>query len=133
MYLFSFLGVFLDFGIDYIILLSSFRSIDKSVIEAAMLDGASDERIFFSIELKMVKNIVLAIVFLALKDALLIVAPVTILTEGGPFRSTETIMFYYYIEAFKSNNVAIGNTITVILVLLSVAMMSIATSKRSER
>ncbi len=128
-----FLGVFLDFGIDYIILLSSFRSIDKSVIEAAMLDGASDERIFFSIELKMVKNIVLAIVFLALKDALLIVAPVTILTEGGPFRSTETIMFYYYIEAFKSNNVAIGNTITVILVLLSVAMMSIATSKRSER
>ena len=125
-----FLGIFLDFGIDYIILLSAFRSVDKSIIEAAKLDGATGSRLFFSIELPMAKNMVIVTIFLALKDALLIVAPVTILTEGGPFRSTETVMFYYYIEAFKSGNMAIGNTITVITVGISILIMALAMKKR---
>lgn len=128
-----FLGVFLDFGIDYIILLSAFRSVDKSVIEASRLDGATGSRLFFEIELPMANNMVIATIFLAIKDALLIVAPITILTEGGPFRSTETVMFYYYIEAFKSGNYGVGNTITVIAVAISVALMSIAFKLRSNR
>lgn len=125
------LGIFLDFGIDYIILLAAFKGEDKSVIEAARLDGATGSRLFFSIELPMAFDMVAVTVFLALKDALLIVAPITILTEGGPFRSTETVMFYYYIEAFKSANA--GNTIAVISVLLSILIMTIGMRIRSKR
>lgn len=124
------LGVFLDFGIDYIILLATFKGEDKSVLEAARLDGATGSRLFFSIELPMAMDMVAVTVFLALKDALLIVAPITILTEGGPFRSTETVMFFYYIEAFKSANANVGNAIAVISVLLSIVIMSIAMAIR---
>ena len=115
------LGIFLDFGLDYILLMSAFRSIDRNVLEAARMDGAGGWRLFFHIELPMIRGTFLVTVFLSLKDALLISAPVLILTEGGPFRSTETVMFYYYIEAFKSGNRAVHNALSA-LVLSSAAV-----------
>lgn len=119
------LGIFLDFGLDYILLLCSFRSIDKSIIEAARMDGAGGERLFFMIELPQVKHTVLVTVFLAIKDAVLISAPVIILTEGGPYRSTETLMFYYYTEAFRSGNRAVQNTLSSLVLYAVVIFMVI--------
>ncbi len=127
-----FLGVALDFGLDYILLLCSFRSIDKSIIEAARMDGAGGERLFFSIELPQVKHTVLVTIFLAVKDALLISAPVIILTEGGPYRSTETVMFYYYTEAFRSGNRAVQNTLSS-LILYAVIIFMVFYSRRLRR
>ncbi len=127
-----FLGVALDFGLDYILLLCSFRSIDKSIIEAARMDGAGGERLFFSIELPQVKHTVLVTIFLAVKDALLISAPVIILTEGGPYRSTETVMFYYYTEAFRSGNRAVQNTLSS-LILYAVIIFMVFYSRRLKR
>lgn len=124
------LGVFLDFGLDYILLLSAFRSNDRSVVEAAMLDGAGSMRILFEIEIPMIKKMLIATVFLAAKDALLIVAPIMIVTEGGPFRATETLMYYYYLEAFKSGNRGIQNTLSVILVSCAAAFMALSGKRR---
>lgn len=128
-----FLGVFLDFGVDYILLLTSFRSIDRSIIEAAEIDGASKATLYFKIELPLVSNMFLMTIFLALKDALLIVAPVMILTEGGPFRSTETLLYYYYLEAFKSGNRAVQNTLSTIMVLSSAILMILFSLFRERR
>lgn len=124
------LGVFLDFGLDYLLLLSAFRNTDKNIIDAAKIDGAGDWRIYFSIELPMIMKMLTATIFLALKDALMISSPVIILTEGGPFRSTETIMFYYYIEAFKSGNRAVQNTLSVLMTLVFILLMAIFAKKR---
>ena len=119
------LGVFLDFGLDYILLMCAFRSVDRNVIEAARMDGAGGWRLFFQVELPMIRETVLVTVFLALKDALLICAPIIILTEGGPFRSTETVMFYYYIEAFKSSNRAVQNALSSLVLSLAAASMAV--------
>ena len=125
------LGIFLDFGIDYILLMCAFRSLDRNVIEAARMDGAGGWRLLFNVELPMIAKTVMVTVFLALKDALLICAPVIILTEGGPFRSTETIMFYYYTEAFRSGNRAVQNALSSLV--LTVAAVAMAVYGRSRR
>jgi len=128
------LGVFLDFGIDYILLMCAFRSLDKDVLDAARVDGAGGRRLFFDIELPMVRETVLVTVFLALKDALLISAPIIILTEGGPFRSTETIMFYYYVEAFRSGNRAVQNALSsLVLTIAATAMTVFHLSRRRKK
>ncbi len=128
------LGIFLDFGIDYIILMCAFRSIDRNVIEAARMDGAGGWRLFFQIELPLIRETVFATIFLALKDAILISAPIIILTEGGPFRSTETLMFYYYIEAFKSGNRAVQNALSSLILLVAMlAMLVFGRIKRRAR
>ena len=124
------LSVFLDFGLDYILLLSSFRSIDKSVIEAAEIDGCSGIRTLFMIELPQIRPMLLITVFMALKDALLISAPVMLLTEGGPFRSTETVMYYYYLEAFRSSNLQKGRAISTLMVEVSMILVALASRRR---
>ena len=119
-----FLGVFLDFGLDYLLLLSSFRSIDKELLDAASLDGASGTQAYWHIEIPSVKGMLSVVVFMALKEAILISAPVMILTEGGPYRSTETVMYFYYLEAFKSGNRGVESTIAVLAVLASLVVMT---------
>ena len=124
------LGVFLDFGLDYLLLTASFRSIDKDILDAARLDGASDRQIYSKIELPLIKRMLITTILIALKDALMISSPIIILTEGGPFRSTETVMFYYYIEAFKSGNRAIQNSLSVLMTMLFIAFMAIYAKRR---
>ena len=126
------LGLFLDFALDYILLLSAFRGTDKSIIEAAEIDGASGGKLFFLIELPSIKNILSITIFMALKDAVLISAPVMVLTEGGPFRSTETVMYFYYLEAFRSGNRAVENTIAVLMVVFSSILMSLISRRRRD-
>lgn len=126
------LGIFLDFGLDYIILLCAFRSSDKSIIEAARLDGAGSTRLFLSIEIPLIRETTMVTIFLALKDALLISAPIIILTEGGPFRSTETLMFYYYTEAFRSGNRAVQNSLSALVLLIAAVSMSIYLGRRKK-
>lgn len=118
------LGVFLDFGLDYLLLLSAFRSTDRDILDAARLDGAGGLQLYFRIELPMIRSMLGVVVFMALKEALLISAPVMILTEGGPYRSTETVMYFYYLEAFKSGNRAVESTVAVLAVLASVLLMT---------
>lgn len=127
------LGIFLDFGIDYILLMSAFRGIDKNIIEAARMDGAGGWRLFFQVELPQIRGTVLATVFLALKDAILISAPIIILTEGGPYRSTETIMFYYYTEAFRSGNRAVQNSMAALVLTIAAVAFAIYSSRRKGR
>ena len=128
------LGVFLDFGIDYILLLSSFRKIDRSLIEAASIDGAGSLRTLLCIELPEVRPMLSVIIFLAIKDAIMISAPVMILTAGGPFRSTETIMYYYYLEAFRSGNRGTGSSIaTLMAILAGLIMTAMAARGRHDR
>ena len=126
------LGVFLDFGLDYLLLTASFRSIDKDILDAARLDGASDRQVYSKIELPLIKRMLITTILIALKDALMISSPIIILTEGGPFRSTETVMFYYYIEAFKSGNRAIQNSLSVLMTMLFIAFMAIYAKRRGK-
>lgn len=127
------LGIFLDFGIDYILLMCAFRSSDKSVLEAARMDGAGGWRLFWQIELPLIRETTLVTIFLALKDAILISAPIIILTEGGPYRSTETVMFYYYLEAFKSGNRGVQNALSALVIVIAAIFMALYNSRRRAR
>ena len=96
------------------------------------MDGAGGWRLFFQVELPMIRGTVLATIFLAIKDAILICAPIIILTEGGPYRSTETIMFYYYTEAFRSGNRAVQNSLSALVLFFAAIALSLYLSRRKD-
>ncbi len=129
----AFLGVFLDFGLDYILLLSAMRNLDKSAVEAAQIDGAGKVRILLSIKLPLIMPTLFFILFTSIKDAFLICAPIMVMTEGGPYRSTQTIVYYYYLEAFKNQNYAFSATISTIVFILSGLFILIAGSFEKRR
>lgn len=127
------LCIFLDFALDYILLLSSFRHIERNIIEASLIDGANEAERYFLIELPQIVPTILMTAFIALKDVLLISAPIMLLTEGGPFRSTESVMFYYYVEAFRGSNRAAESTISTIVVLCSAVLLLLYSALQRRR
>lgn len=117
------LGVWLDIGLDFVLLLAALRNVPTQLVEAAAMEGANAWRKFFSIQLPMISPTLLFVVCTNVKDAMLISAPVMILTEGGPYRSTQTLVYQMYLEGFKSGNYTLGSTIGVVVFLLSVVML----------
>ena len=126
-----FLGVFLDLALDYLLLLSAYRNLDRGPVEAAMLDGCGRAGLFFRIKVPMMLPTLSFIVFMALKDALLICAPVMVMTEGGPARSTQTIVYYYYLSAFK--NAAFSKAAAISMTVFVMAGILILTYKEFEK
>ena len=122
-----FLGIALDFGLDYLLLLSALRNIDKAPIEAARLDGASEWQLFWRIKAPLLGPTLFFVLFISMKDALLICAPIMVMTEGGPFRSTQTIVYQYYIEAFRNSNwssaAAISTLVFVMAAVITILSM----------
>lgn len=121
-----FLGVFLDVGLDYILLLSAMRNQDKGPIEAAMVDGASATTVFWRIKLPAILPTLSFILFVSIKDALLISAPIMVMTEGGPYRSTQTVVYYYYIEAFRNSSYSIAAAISTLVFIIAGIIILIA-------
>ena len=120
-----FLGIFLDLSIDYLLLLSATRNLDRGPIEAAMVDGCTSRQIFFKIKLPMLLPILSFIVFIAIKDALLICSPIIVMTEGGPARSTQTIVYYYYLSAFKNSAISKAATISTLVFIIAAIILSL--------
>lgn len=116
------LCLFLDFGINFILLLSALRSIDKSVIQAALLDGANVWTMVWKIKLPLIKPTLSFIIFMGVRDSLLMTVPPMILTEGGPFNETQTLIYYYYNLVFRSNSYGQGAAICALIFLFCITV-----------
>ncbi len=117
------LGVWLDLGLDFILLLAALRNVPQQLTEAAELEGAGAWTKFWKIQLPLITPTMLFILCTNIKNAMLISSPVIILTEGGPFRSTQTLVYQMYVEGFKSGNYTAGSTISVVVFLLTLVLL----------
>ncbi len=116
-------GVWLDIGFDFLLLLSALRNVPSSLIEVARIEGASPWQLFTSLQLPLIAPTLMFVLITSIKDAMLISAPVLLLTEGGPFRSTQTLVYQMYLEGFKSGNYALGSAIATVVFLLTFVIM----------
>ncbi len=116
-------GVWLDIGFDFLLLLSALRNVPTSLLEVARIEGASPWQLFTSLQLPLIAPTLLFVLITSIKDAMLISAPVLLLTEGGPFRSTQTLVYQMYLEGFKSGNYALGSAIATVVFTLTFVIM----------
>lgn len=127
------LCLFLDFGINFILLISALRSLDVSVIHAALLDGANTFTLITKVKLPLIKPTLSFVFFIGIRDALLMVVPPMILTEGGPFKETQTIVYYYYNLVFRSNSYGMGAAISSLILLTCILCVLVYSSIRKRR
>ncbi|HZJ88836.1 MAG TPA: sugar ABC transporter permease [Sphaerochaeta sp.] len=118
-------GVSLDIGLNFLLLSAALRNVPKSLHEVAQIEGANELQTFWYLEGPMISSTLLFVVVTNIKDAMLISAPVMILTEGGPFRATQTLVYQMYLEGFKSGNYAVGSTIATIVFSLTFLILLI--------
>lgn len=92
----SFLTIWLRIGASFIFLLVGFRAVSKEVIEGAIIDGAGPVRRFFKVTLPLASPQVFFVVFLNITGSFKAFGQIKMLTGGGPYHSSETLIYSIY-------------------------------------
>lgn len=95
-------GIWQGFGGSTIILLAGMQNIPGEVFEAAKLDGARGIKMFFKITLPLLSQSIVVVTIISVIASFQIFDLVMVLTNGGPGRSSASIVQFIYEKAFRS-------------------------------
>ena len=115
-------------GQPIILYIASMGNIDKSLVEAAEVDGASRFQVFWSIKWPALLPTTLYIVVITTINSFQCFSLIQLLTSGGPNFATTTLMYYLYEKAFKLSEYGYANTIGVFLAVM-IGLISFAQFK----
>ena len=112
-------------GIYLIIFLANLQKINPSVIEAAIIDGASEGQILLQVILPSMVNIVFTTIIFAITGSLAGFSLIFAMTSGGPAHYTEVIAIYMYLNTFRYYKYGYGSAVSMVIVFLGVGIISL--------
>ena len=110
-------------GQPIVLYVSALDNVDKGMVEAAEVDGATPMQAFWRIKWPQMMPTTLYILVITTINSFQCFALIQLLTLGGPNNSTMTIMYYIYYNAFKLYRYGYGNAMGVILAII-IAILS---------
>ena len=110
-------------GQPIVLYVSALDNVDKSLVEAAEVDGATQMQAFWKIKWPQMMPTTLYILVITTINSFQCFALIQLLTSGGPSNSTMTIMYYIYHNAFNLYKYGYGNAMGVILAII-IALLS---------
>ncbi len=110
-------------GQPIVLYVSALDNVDKSLVEAAHVDGATETQAFWRIKWPQMMPTTLYILVITTINSFQCFALIQLLTSGGPKNATMTIMYYIYYNAFKLYRYGYGNAMGVILAII-IAILS---------
>ena len=119
------IGLWRFMGFNMVIYLAALQSIPKDIYEAAAIDGASGWTAFTRITLPNIYQIIELNLFLTVTGALEVFDIPFVLTKGGPAGASETFVMKILETAFQFNNYGLASAMSVVLLILVVAVLSI--------
>lgn len=119
-------SVWKQISYNFLFFLAGLQSIPKSLIEAAMLDGAGPWQRFWSIQLPLLSPVfffllVINIVY-AFFDTFGIIDATT---QGGPGKDTEILVYKVYFDGFKALDLGSSAAQSVILMTIVIALTAL--------
>lgn len=117
-----------------VILLAGRTAIPREIPEAAAIDGAGFWRTLFQINLPMMAPILSVVVLFGIIFTFTDIAVVYILTNGGPYDSTQTLPMLAYTQGIQAADLAAGAAVSVFLVpvLVVIAYFMLRIARRAE-
>ncbi|MBQ2896114.1 MAG: sugar ABC transporter permease, partial [Oscillospiraceae bacterium] len=110
-------------GQPIVLYVSALDNVDKSLVEAAEVDGANSRQAFWKIKWPQMMPSTLYILVITTINSFQCFALIQLLTNGGPSNATMTIMYYIYHNAFRLYRYGYGNAMGVILAII-IAILS---------
>ncbi len=108
------------FGFHMMLFIAALQGMDKTLVEAARIDGASRWQVLRYIVLPLLKPTIKLSVFFAIIGSLQLFDLVMPLTRGGPADSSNTLVTYLYNFGILRMRVGFGSAVGVILFLICV-------------
>jgi multiple sugar transport system permease protein len=108
---------------SFIIMLAGLAAVPKEPIEAAQILGASSWRIFWEVQLPLLRPVILLALVLRFLDAMGAFPIIWGLLQGGPGTATETLGVYIYITTWQDFNVSLGAAQSYVVMVMMVAIV----------
>lgn len=123
-----------SFGLSVLLFISALGQVNNDLLEAAEIDGATQGAILWKVVLPMVRPVASVVFLLGVVQAFRLFDQVYVMTAGGPYHSSDTIVTYLYSVAFSGNEVGYGNAIGVLLfvILLVIALIQLRLTRAGE-
>ncbi len=110
------------FGFHMMLFVAGLQAIDKEVLEAADIDGATGWQKFRRVTLPLLGSTVRLSVFFAVIGSLQLFDMIMPLTGGGPFNATQTMVTFLYSFGVMRMNVGFGSAVGVVLFVICVSL-----------
>lgn len=111
----------LGFSSQMMIYYVAIKGVDKSLVEAAKIDGATNNQIFLHIYIPSIVNSIAYNLILSIIGGVKVIAPMQLVSNGGPLDSSMSIMLYLYQNTTTDMGYAcsIGVVTTILILILS--------------
>lgn len=119
-------------GFYMAIFYAGFQRIPSTIIESARLDGASEWQLLRKIKIPMIKNLTEVAVLLCFTGGIQIFDLVYVLTNGGPYDTTQFPTTYLVRVVFRDQQMGYGSALAVILTLVVVIVALIYNKLRTK-
>jgi raffinose/stachyose/melibiose transport system permease protein len=110
------------FGFHMMLFIAGLQAIDREVLEAAEIDGATGWQKFRLVTLPMLGSTVRLSVFFAVVGSLQLFDMIMPLTGGGPLNATQTMVTFLYSFGVMRMQVGFGSAVGVILFVICVIL-----------
>ena len=111
---------------SFIIMLAGLSSIPREPIEAAQILGASRWRIFWEVQLPLLRPVILLALVLRFLEAMAEFPKTWALFQGGPGSSTETIPVYIFLTTWQYFQISKGAALSYVAMILMVVIVLLA-------
>jgi multiple sugar transport system permease protein len=95
------MAVWKNFGYNMLIFIAGLQSIPSELYDAADVDGAGAVRQFMNVTLPMLGPTLLFVAVITMIGYFQLFAEPYVMTQGGPLRSTTSVVLYMYEEGFR--------------------------------
>ena len=112
------MSVWKSFGYNTIILYAGLKSIDRSVYEAAIIDGAGGSTIFWKITLPLLSPSLFYVYITSFIISFQVFAPIWVMTgppPGGPLGTTNVIVYYLYQKGIEDFSIGYASAVAIAL------------------
>jgi len=109
-------------GFNMIILLAALQDIPEQLYEAATIDGANTWQKFFRITLPLLQAVLVFVVIITIISSFNLFGQPLFMTNNGPSRGTEPVMFRIYDEGFNRNNQGSAAAMSFVVALIMIAI-----------
>jgi len=120
-------------GMHFAIILAGIKGIPEQYYEAAKVDGASSFQVLRKITIPLLRETYKLSFIMAITGGLNAFVQMYIMTGGGPGTNTYTMTYMMYQSAFGLNQFGYSNSISIILVVFSLAATFIINKSFSEK
>ena len=129
------MGCWSGIGMSMLLFIAGLRSLDRSCVEAAQMDGAHGAGLYFRVVLPMLNSTIKVVLLMTMVNSFKVFDNIWVMTKGGPYRTSETFALSMYVESFVRNNYGGGAAVAVVLsaIVLVVSVLNLWNNFRSEQ